>query len=177
MRRLLFLAVLPVALAIPAGLSARTNPMEAGSLSIKNGRGVFILQVKGAVIGRMASGKLTVTDTNPYDEQVPDIRGRIHPKPRPLNAATTVYQGQQIRFRVMEGAYKLKIEGVGVNLSAVGRGWVVLDGDDRFDNVGIYSLNGDPYEPIPFERTQRLKLAIPVTPPGPRSRGRVIVSP
>lgn len=177
MRRLLFVAVLPIALAIPAGLSARTNPMDDGSLSIKNGRGIFIVQVKGAVIGRMASGKLTVTDTNPYDEQVPDIRGRIRPKPKPINDATTVYQGQQIRFRVMEGNYRLRIEGVGVNLSAVGRGWAVLDGDDRFDSVGMYSLNGDPYEPIPYERTQRLKLAIPITTPGPRSRPRVIVGP
>jgi hypothetical protein len=177
MRRLLFVAVLPVVLAIPVGLSARPNPVGAGSLSIKNGRGGFIVQVRGAVIGRMASGKLTVTDSDPYDEQVPDVRGRIRPKPKPLNDATTVYQGHQIRFRVMDGAYKLKIEGVGVNLSAVGRGWAVLDGDDRFDSVGMYSLNGDPYEPIPFERTQRLKLAIPATPPGPRSSQRVIVGP
>jgi hypothetical protein len=177
MRRLVFIAVLPILLAIPASLSARTNPMDDGSLSIKNGRGVFIVQVKGAVIGRMASGKLTVTDSDPYDEQVPDIRGRIHPKPKPLNDATTVYRGQQIRFRVIQGAYRLKIEGVGVNLSSVGRGWVVLDGDDRFENAGMYSLNGDPYEPIPFGRTQRLKLVIPVTSPGPRARGRVTVGP
>ncbi len=177
MRRLVFVVLLPIVLAIPAGLSARTTPMGDGSLSIKNGRGEFIVQVKGAVIGRMASGKLTVTDSDPYDEQVPDIRGRFRPRPRQLNDVTTVYQGQQIRFRVMEGGYKLKIEGVGVNLSAVGRGWVVLDGDDRFESVGYYSLNGDPYQPIPFERTKRLKLALPVGPPGPRSRGRVILGP
>jgi hypothetical protein len=177
MRRLLFVAALPVVLAMPAALSARPNPVGDGSLSIKNGRGEFIVQVKGALVGRMAFGKLTVTDSAPYDEQVPDVRGRIRTKPKLLNDATTVYQGQQIRFRVMEGAYKLKIVGVGVNLSAVGRGWVVLDGDDRFNSAGVYSLNGDPYEPVPFERTQRLKLAIPATPPGPRSSGRVTVAP
>jgi hypothetical protein len=161
MRRLVSVAVLPLLLAIPAGLSARTSPLSDGSLSIKSGRGQFILQVKGAVIGRMAAGKLTLTDADPYDEQVPDVRGRIHGKPKVLSDATTVYQGRQIRFRVLEGAYKLKLDGVGVNLSAVGRGWAVLDGNDRFLSAGTYSLNGDPYEPVPFERTQRLKLGLP----------------
>jgi len=177
MRRLVLLAALSILLALPAALSARPNPRGDGTLSLKNGRGEFILQVKGAIIGRMGSGKITVTDIDPYDEQVPDIRGRIHPRPRTINDATTVYQGQQIRFRVMEGAYKLKINGAGVNLSAVGRGWVILDGDDRFESVGFYSLNGDPYEPVPYERTQKLKLALPVVPPGPRVRARVILGP
>jgi hypothetical protein len=150
--------------------------MGDGSLSIKGGRGLFIVQVKGAVIGRMGSGKLTLTDADPYDEQMPDVRGRIQ-KRRVLSDATTVYQGQQIRFRVLEGAYKLKLDGVGVNLSAVGRGWAVLDGADRFVNAGAYSLNGDPYQPIPFERTQRLKLGIPSGATGPRSRARGILNP
>jgi hypothetical protein len=58
----------------------------------------------------------------------------------------------------MDGSYRLKIEGSGINLSAVGRGWVVLQGDVRYDNPGTYSLNGEPYEAIPYERTQHLKL-------------------
>lgn len=158
MRRLIFLAVLVVLLA-PVASSARPGPNAPGSLSVRNGRGEIVLQVKGAVIGRMAAGKLTLTDNDPYDEQEPDVRGQMRPRPRPISDATTIYQGQQIRFRVIEGSYRLRIEGVGINLSAVGRGWVTLEGDDRFENTGFYSLNGEPYAPIPYERTLRLKLA------------------
>jgi hypothetical protein len=171
MPRLISLAVL-VLLALPAGSSARSDANAPGSLSIRNGRGEIVLQVKGAVIGRVGSGKLTLTDSDPYDEQEPEVRGRLKPRPKPLSDATTVYQGRQIRFRVMEGSYRLKIEGMGINLSAVGRGWVVLDGDERFSNVGVFSLNGDPYEPIPYERTERLKVTVPSSPPGDGHNGQ-----
>jgi len=169
MRRLVVLAAL-VLLALPAGSSARPAANAPGSLSIRNGRGEVVLQVKGAVIGRVASGKVTLKDSDPYDEQEPEVHGRLKP-PKPLSDATTVYQGRQIRFRVMEGSYRLKIEGRGINLSGVGRGWVILDGDERFSNVGVFSLNGEPYEPIPYERTERLKLVV-ATDPGQGHRGQ-----
>ena len=169
MRRLVVLAAL-VLLALPAGLSARSAANTPGSLSIRKGRGEVVLQVKGAVIGRVASGKVTLTDGDPYDEEEPDVKGRIKP-PKPLNDATTVYRGHQIRFRVMEGSYRLKIEGRGINLSGVGRGWVILDGDERFADVGVFSLNGEPYEPIPYERTERLKLVVAAD-PGEGHRGQ-----
>jgi hypothetical protein len=158
MRRLLVFSFLLVFLALPAALSAKPKPQEPGSLSVRAGRGEIVLQVRGAVIGRMASGKLTLTDNEPYDEQSPDVHGQLRTRPRQLTDAVTVYHGRQIRFRVMDGSYRLRIDGGGINLSAVGRGWVVLQGDIRYDNPGTYSLNGDPYESIPYERTQHLKL-------------------
>jgi len=168
MRRLLVLGSLTALLAVPAALSAKPKPPDApGSLSVRTGRGEIVLQVRGAVIGRMAGGKLTLTDNDPYDEQEPDVHGRLRTRPRQLSDETTVYQGRQIRFRVMDGSYRLKMNGTGINLSAVGHGWVILQGDVRFDNPGTYSLNGEPYETIPYERTQRLKLTgeSPSTPP------------
>ena len=158
MRKLLVFGSLLGLLAVPAVLSAKPKPQDApGSLSVRTGRGEIVLQVRGAVIGRMNVGKLTLTDNDPYDEEEPDVSGRLRGH-RQLSDATTVYQGRQIRFRVMDGSYRLKIDGTGINLSAVGRGWVVLQGDVRYDNPGTYSLNGEPYEEIPYERTQRLKL-------------------
>ena len=158
MRKLLVLGFLLVLVAVPAALSAKPKPQEPGSLSVRAGRGEIVLQVRGAVIGRVNVGKLTLTDDNPYDEQEPDVRGQLRARPRQLTDAKTIYQGRQIRFRVLDGSYRLRIDGTGINLSAVGRGWVVLQGDVRFDNPGTYSLNGQPYEPIPYERTQHLKL-------------------
>ena len=177
MLRLVTLAALLVMLAVPAGSPARPGPKASGSLAVRNGRGEVVLQVKGTVIGRLAAGKLTLTDADPYDEQQPDVRGRLRQRPKPLSDSTTVYEGRQIRFRVVEGSYRLKIDGLGINVSAVGHGWVVLDGDERFANVGVYSLNGDPYQPIPYERTERLKLAASGTPGGPRHPVRGNVTP
>ena len=167
MRRLGLVAV-ALLLAVPTAISfARPLPPGDGTLVIKKGRGTIVLQVKGAVIGKMASGKLTLTDNDPYDENVPVVRGQFRPRrPLQLSDATTVYKGQYIRFRMVEGSYRLKFEGTGIELSAVGRGWVTFDGDDRFDNDGFYSLNGAPLEPIPVDQTERLKLQVaPVKPP------------
>ena len=146
-------------LAIPAISFARPMPPGDGTLVITKGRGTIVLQVKGAVIGRMGNGKLTLTDNDPYDEQTPVVR---HARSRlQVNDAMTVYKGQKIRYRMVEGSYRLKLEGTGIELSAVGRGWVTFDGDDRFESDGMYSLNGTDFEPIPADQTERIKLTAP----------------
>jgi hypothetical protein len=178
MRRLSIAAALSLLLALPVSSTAGRGPSGAGTLSVRNGRGEIVLQIKGAVLGRLAVGRLTVTDNDPYDEQQPEIYGAIHPKPRPLSDSTTVYKGRHLRFRVLEGTYRLRLEGKGIHLSAVGRGWVVLDGDDRFERNGVYSLNGDQYEPIPWDRTPKLKIQESSEPPGkPGSGPGVILGP
>jgi hypothetical protein len=131
-----------------------------------------VLQVKGAVIGWQGNGKLTLTDNDPYDENAPTVRGRI--KSKRVSDATTVYKGQNIRYRMLDGSYRLRFEGTGIRLSAVGRGWVTFDGDDRFASYGYYSLNGAPFEPIPADPTERIKLQVPQQKPQrePRSVDR-----
>jgi hypothetical protein len=157
MRRL-GLVVLSLLLAVPAVSLARSMPPGDGSLVVKGGRGTIVLQVKGAVIGRMNNGKLTLTDNDPYDENSPVVHGRLRARPMQLSDAITVYKGQNIRYRMIEGSYRLKFEGSGIRLSTVGRGWVTFDGDDRFEYDGAYSLNGAPFEPIPLDPTDRIKL-------------------
>jgi hypothetical protein len=161
MRRLALVLVLFGLLAFPAWAVAPNPNGGPGSLSIRNGRADVILQVRGAVIGRLGKGTLTLTDDDPYDEQVPTVHGQIKRRPKLLNDATTLYRGRKIRFRVESGTYRVHLQGTGIFLSAVGRGWVVLDGDDAYRKTGIYSLNGDPFQPIPYERTDRLKLLEP----------------
>jgi hypothetical protein len=158
MRRLGLVAC-ALLLAIPAISFARPMPPNDGTLVVKSGRGTIVVQVKGAVIGWMASGKLTLTDNDPYDENVPVVR-RFRQRTE-LTDAVTVYKGQKIRYRMAEGSYRLKLEGNGIHLSAVGRGWVTFDGDDRFENDGTYSLNGAEAEPIPLDQTEKLKIGLP----------------
>jgi hypothetical protein len=163
MRRL-GLVALTLLLAIPAVSLARSMPPNDGTIVIKGGRGIIVLQIKGAVVGWMGNGKLTLTDNDPYDENTPFVRGRKL-RPQSLNDATTVYKGRDIRFRMVQGSYRLRFEGAGIHLSAVGRGWVTFDGDDRFDNNGTYSLNGTAPQPIPVDPTDRIKLQVPGKPP------------
>jgi hypothetical protein len=161
MRRLGFVVVC-LLLAVPAISLARSLPPGDGTLSVRNGRGVVVLQIKGAVIGWLGRGKLTLTDNDPYDENEPVVHGFFRAgSPRQLNDATTVYRGKNIRYRMLDGSYRLRFEGNGIRLSAVGKGWVTFDGDDRYDSVGSYSLNGEPFEPIPFDLTDKLKLQVP----------------
>src|SRR6266542_2582866 len=127
MRRLGLVAA-SLLLAIPAVSLARSLPPNDGTLVVRNGRGVVVLQIKGAVIGWMSSAKLTLADNDPYDENEPVVRGRIRSKPQ--TDATTVYKGRNIRYRMLDGSYRLRFEGTGIHLSAVGRGWVTFDGDD-----------------------------------------------
>jgi hypothetical protein len=148
-------------LAVPAISLARSMPPGDGSLEVRNGRGTIVLQIKGAVIGWLGRGKLTLTDNDPYDENEPVVRGFFRSgTPAQLSDATTVYKGKKIKYRMLDGSYKLRFEGSGIRLSAVGRGWVTFDGDDRYATDGVYSLNGEPFEPIPADPTDKIKLNV-----------------
>jgi hypothetical protein len=132
---------------------ARLTPADSdGTLSIKRGRGDINITLTGAMIGRVDRGRLTVTDLDPLDDQVPQI---THvQRSRSLTSTTTVYFGRKIRFRMLDGTYKLKLHGAGIHVSAVGRGFAWLKGDEHYVKVGVYSLNGGPYKLLPYEKTK-----------------------
>jgi hypothetical protein len=162
-RLLLFAAAAVLALATTAVATAVRAPVEDGTLSVRDGRGVIVLRMKGGVIGRFARGKVTVTDAVEDEASTVVVRGQE--RSRDLNARTTVYSGSNIRFRVSaDKRIVVKIDAVKVNLSAVGRGdgWLNGRGDPEvgiyFD--GSYSLNGDDYKSLPDERF-RFDLAAP----------------
>jgi len=148
MRRLLVtFAVLMLCLPA-AGLAERRGP-NAGTFSLRGGRGVFIVNARGGVIGTLARGRVIITDPLPEDGTGPIVSlssddWRVeHP-----NTNTTVYGGTNIRFRLLGGTFRIKVVGRGVSLSVVGTGKVTLNGDDTADDDGTYSFNGDPYQPV-----------------------------
>ena len=135
--------------------------MEDGTLSVRDGRAMIQLRMKGSVIGRLAKGRLTVTDSPAGATIV--VRGAE--SEIPLSGRTTVYIGKNIRFRVADDRrFIVKLSGKGLNFSAVGRGdgwidgWGDPDGGVFYD--GTYALNGVEFPTLPNERT-RFELAAP----------------
>lgn len=159
-RLLLLTAAALLSLAATAvGTAARPGPVEDGTLSVRDGRGMIVLRMRGGVIGRFARGKLTVTESN-SDADTVIVRGEE--RSREINERTTVYSGKNIRYSIAaERRAVVRIEAVKINFSAVGRGEVVLDGSGDSDEGiffdGSYSLNGEPYKSLPDERL-RLEL-------------------
>lgn len=155
----LFLCAIASAVAF-AGVSAAQTP-DTGVLSVERGRGSVLIELRGSLLGRLTSGTLRVTDLTPRDRFEPIVTGKKLASTR-LGPRTVLYRGQGLRFRMVGGAYRLAVRGLGVSVSAVGRGWVVLDGDPRmpFEDVGVYSLE----EGVDCELEPDLCLPLPVEP-------------
>jgi len=142
MRMLALFACSAVLAGLLSGLAGAAEP-TSGTLSVESGRGVVTLDIRGSVLGRLAGGVLRVTDQTPNDRFTPLVVGRKVTQDR-VNAKTTMYRGVGLRFRMLGGGYRLVMRGTGIDVSAVGKGSVVLDGEPRFlgDDAGVYSLDG-----------------------------------
>jgi hypothetical protein len=150
MRRLVGFTVLVLALAVPAfGFAAAAS--DDGALSVKNGVGrVTLSPFNGSALGRVAKGKIWIADPVFGDGGTYDLLGCE--KQTDISEHLTVCSGTNLRFRIVDGRYKLTIRGTGINLSAVGRGQVTLDGrgdDPAVESDGAYALNDGPYRSLP----------------------------
>ena len=153
MRRLLTFAVLASALALPVGAAARERGANDGTLSIKDGRGVFTIQGRGGVIGSFAKGSVLINDPVDGDGTGPIVTGDEWSKDKTDTA--TQWGGTRVRFRIIGGYFKVVVKGRGVNLSFVGKGSVILNGAGT-DDDGSYSVNGSDFNlipafPLPFQ--------------------------
>ena len=135
-----------IALAFPTASVAGGRDVSDGTLSVRDGRGVFIVSGKGGVIGSFKSGKVIITDPVAGDGTGPIVSGEDWHRER--SDTTDVYGGTKVRFRMIGGAFKVKVVGLGINLSVVGRGTVTMTGAGTLDD-GDYSVNGEPYTPVP----------------------------
>jgi hypothetical protein len=145
MRRFLTFAVL-VALAVPATSAARGRGANDGTLSIRDARGTITIQGRGGVIGSFAKGSVTINDPVEGDGTGPIVTGDDWSKER--NETTTSWGGTKVRFRIIGGAFRIRVQGRGINLSLVGKGNVTLKGAGT-DDDGTYAVNGEAYSPIP----------------------------
>jgi hypothetical protein len=157
--------------AFAATASAWGVEPTAGTLSVERGRGVVMIDLKGSVVGRITSGSLRVTDHTPNDRYTAVVFGRKLTQER-LGPRTILYRGLGLRFRMLGGGYRIVARGSGITVSAVGRGTVMLDGEQRFvgDDPGVYSIDGtdcsvEPLSctPLPIE-PERFDLEPPAVP-------------
>jgi hypothetical protein len=140
MRKLVLLACsITVAAAVAAGASSANVP---GSLSVDQGRGTVLLELRGSVLGRLGNGTLRVTDLTPRDPFGEIVTGKNLSAEERVGPRTVLYRGQGLRFRMLGGRYRIRVVGTGIALSAVGRGVVQLDGERRAadEATGLYSL-------------------------------------
>jgi hypothetical protein len=157
MRRLIGFTVLVIALAVPAAAFALVTLGDDGSLSVKAGVGRATLSpFNGSILGRVGTGKVIIVDQSLAGNGSPDVWGcdNLHPT---VTDRVTVCSGASLRFRVIDGRYKVVVRGSGINLSVVGRGTVTLDGSGDDPGVlsdGLYALNDGSYKSLPnFEKS------------------------
>jgi hypothetical protein len=139
MRRFSLIAVV-LLLAFPAAALASAGAVGDGSLSISNANVNAIVVIgHGLIYGYVDQGAVTVISYTPDDSNQFQISGAAAPTKSP--AGGTRYAGSAMRF-LISGAYVLKFEGSGINLSAVGRGTASAIGSDASSSDGTLVANG-----------------------------------
>jgi hypothetical protein len=157
MRKAALLTVLAGLIVAPAtaALVARAGDDR---LSINDGRGLVWIEARGALIGRLDKGTVTVTDLTPLDANDPIVYGC---EEEWFRGPANICRGEDIRYRLVGGRWRISMLGGGIDLSAVGRGRVLLDGYGI--RTGVYSTSGvdcrtapDDCESVPVDETSFL---------------------
>jgi hypothetical protein len=162
-KRFAFFGMLAVLVATGTA-AARSGGPNDGTLTVKDANGRITIAGRGAVIGRFDKGQVTIKDPNPNDGTGPIVTGAD--VTQSLGEKTTRYSGSKVRFRIIGGSFTVTVYGNGIDLSAIGKGAVALNGGKGNDNDydGTYSVNGGPTQPFP----QNFLLTFPlVSQPGP----------
>jgi hypothetical protein len=167
MRRIAAFIASAVVLAVPAAAFGYTL-VDDGTLTVTDGYGTIqigrqdasgdpVAPARGALVGSIANG--TVTFTDPVESDTNDFQTNGCDRTKTPKDNTIVCSGSKIRYRVVGGPYRIKINGEDIDLSAVGRGTVTVNGagprDTDGDNVadttdnGKYRLNDADWKQIP----------------------------
>ena len=145
-----------LALLVATGTAAaRTDGQNDGTLTVKNADGRIVINGKGAgVIGRFDKGQVTIKDPNPNDGTGPIVTGAD--VTQSVGEKTTRYSGSKVRFRIIGGSFSVIVFGTDIDLSAIGKGIVALDGTvagrGNSDDAATYSVNGEAAQPFPSFR-------------------------
>ncbi len=145
MRRFSFILFVLLVTA-PVAVAAKRAAGD-GTFAVRAGSGKIVVTGRGTIFGQLGNGKLTITDPNPDDNIDALVSGAE--RTRPVNDNITVYYGKNIRFRFVGGRYTITVNGVGIDLSAVGKGSAQITGDPHAIDAGDYSMNGAKWLPLP----------------------------
>jgi hypothetical protein len=142
MRRGLLLCMLATVLAVPVAASASGG--DTGTLSVKNATGFVSVAARGVLLGHCDRCSVTITDPDPADGSAPVVLP-LSVLRTSLTDTKTAYQGNDLRFKLIGGFFRIRIVGTGIDVSVVADGNAVLDNG----SAGTYSRNGNPYLPMP----------------------------
>lgn len=157
MRKLVLLCAFAL-LALPAAALAGRNAPNDGTLSVKGGSGTIVLNLRGALIMRCGRCDVVITDFAPSDGN--DTVSFGDDFQIQISDTQTLYRNRNksdMRIRLIGGRFTARITGSGLNVSAVGRGSVVLLADPVADFPGTYSIDDASAAPLP---ALRLKLPL-----------------
>ena len=167
MRRFLPLALV-LALLLPVAAWSASSTSGDGTLVVDNGNGSVMVRARGGILGRFETGNMVISDLDLSDGKVPVVYGAE--TRRTLGPGRTSYSGENVRFRMIGGLYRVQIDAIGIDVSAVGRGTAVLDATGFTDFPGRYSLDGGPFQPLPGHPVT-LVLGAPPGPPATKPPG------
>ena len=136
MRKIAFIPlVLIVLFAAPMVAGADRAASPNGCLVVSNGQGVVNVVARGTIRGRIDSGRIIVDEVGDDSLQVFGAT-RI----RDLGVRTTLYIGENLRFQLLDGNFRVRIVAVGIQLQTASRGYAVLSGEN-FSNPGEFSID------------------------------------
>jgi hypothetical protein len=155
MRRLV-ITLLCGLLVAPAAAFAASHAVGDGVLELRAVAGTVVigrdLPARGTLWGQMDKGTLRVTDPVYGDGQilVSGYERKWTIPPATIDGpVVTAYWGKNLHFRVTGGKYKLGFSGAGIDLTAVGIGVALLDGDETVDDAGDYAVDGGKWNAVP----------------------------
>jgi hypothetical protein len=148
--RRLLLPALVAALVVPAAALATPRAADDGTLVVKNGDGYVFVSGRGAIIGSCDNCRVRTFDPDPEDGTGPIVNGAEDHDD--VSEGVDVYSGTDVRFRMIGGAFKVRIWGSGIDLSVVAKGWGRIRGADS--NTGWYALNGEDRRLLPSDLTK-----------------------
>jgi hypothetical protein len=151
--RRLLLPALVAALLVPAAALANPSAVDDGTLVVKNADGYVFVSGRGAIIGSCDSCRVRTFDPDPDDGTGPIVNGAEDHDDGGANGVD-VYSGTDVRFRMIGGAFKMRIWGSGIDVSVVARGWGRIKAADT--NTGWYALNGGDRRLLPDDLTKFL---------------------
>jgi hypothetical protein len=153
--------MLAIGLGLPAGASAVRELPGDGTLVVDNARGLVAVNARGGIIGRFDSGYVRIYDPSEADGGLPAVYGAD--KIRELGPHTKLYIGEDVRFRLIGGAYRVTVQAYGMDISAVGKGSATLDGSGFSEQPGRFQINGSAWQAMPGD-VSRYTLGVGLLP-------------
>jgi hypothetical protein len=146
-----FALIVAVGLAVagPAGAAQVESSQVPGSeaVELRRGIGYAALWDRGAVLGRVALGRVRVINLRGAGPPSGWVRGCERRRGRLVG--TLYCQGSNLRFWIHGGTWKVQLRGRGINASGVVRGTLALDRAPQ--GRGVYRI-GDEDVDNPFRR-------------------------